>query len=351
MEFLSSGANGIRAWYENGMLKLSVKTSTRVWTLETDKFLPDQWQFLEFAWDPEKGLDVYVNDKLVAESSKEQVRDRAELLEYNPESEQFFIGRGDGTSASARYADATYDEMEYWYGDREYLIAHGYIQRGKPTRYHFDMDVIRNNRLLHPTIRVMAYGNPGNVPGIFDTAVDLDGDEQYLDIGDHGNICLGSLSRCKHGTLTSFWVNFKEFADNQYYYSNGDGVKVHSRNDKVYVTMETGGKKWEVPVPNLSTDTWYFLEHTWSQDKGLRVYVDSKLVGSDGAGRSVPEREVPSDNHVLVGGANPSDTDGRPYQYGNVIIDDMETWFSDRDFLMANDYIIRGIRSCILLVC
>lgn len=44
---------------------------------------------------------------------------------------RFYLGRGNVDMTAATYAEATYDELEVWYADRDYLIAHGYIQRGK----------------------------------------------------------------------------------------------------------------------------------------------------------------------------------------------------------------------------
>jgi len=47
MDIMSTGSNGIRAWYQNGRLHMSVRTLTRDWTLSTDALKSDQWQFVE----------------------------------------------------------------------------------------------------------------------------------------------------------------------------------------------------------------------------------------------------------------------------------------------------------------
>lgn len=132
MDLLSSGANGLRAWFSGGQLHLSARTLTKEWSLQTNKLAPDRWQFVEFGWDPRDGLAVYVGDKLVAQGKSPVVRS---TTGHHPDNEKFYIGRGDGTRANAHYANITIDDIEYWYNNRKYLIAFDYIQRGASSSY------------------------------------------------------------------------------------------------------------------------------------------------------------------------------------------------------------------------
>ena len=43
---------------------------------------------------------------------------------------RFILGNLNDDKSGSLYGAATYDEMEYWYGPRDYLLAFGYIQRG-----------------------------------------------------------------------------------------------------------------------------------------------------------------------------------------------------------------------------
>ena len=111
---------------------------------------------------------------------------------------------------------------------------------------------------------------------------------------------------------------------------------------KLVVIADLPGKRWEVSVPRLKTDQWYFVEYTWHPDKGLDVFIDNQLVGSRPAPTSSGSTR-PGDfdgGHVLIGAANPGESSS--FQYTNGLIDEFETWFRDRDNLIAFEYIMRG---------
>lgn len=123
--FFGTGENGFKAWYEDKNLKISADTSSRSWQVESDDLEPDIWQFLELSWHPEKGLAAYINNLKVAstENSTPRLRDSQDG--------QFYLGRWAGSMTGKRYPNVTFDDLQYWFGDRSFLIAHGYIQRGK----------------------------------------------------------------------------------------------------------------------------------------------------------------------------------------------------------------------------
>jgi hypothetical protein len=99
--------------------------------LSTDSFDANNWQFLETSWSEQDGIRVYVNNKMIASSNKFSARADSDLDQQNAESANFYLGRGNGLSSRSRNANMTLDEMEYWYGNRAYLLAFDYIQRGK----------------------------------------------------------------------------------------------------------------------------------------------------------------------------------------------------------------------------
>lgn len=127
--FLSTGKNGITLFYHRGQLKVQAKTSSRTWETGTDEIERQEWYFLEISWDPEYGLKLYLNDGLMGASS--EYSDNSLSIVDDLVLDRFYVGRGNIDMAGALYGDAIYDELEYWYGPRHYLIAHGYIQRGE----------------------------------------------------------------------------------------------------------------------------------------------------------------------------------------------------------------------------
>jgi len=209
--------------------------------------------------------------------------------------------------------------------------------------YLIDMDQMSGNIIPNPDLTVHTHGNPVLVPGKFHSAIRLDGNGQYVDAGDHSKACLGNVQLCRHGLTQSMWIQFRQFRDNMYYMSNGRGIRVFHRNGKLYVVIETGRQQWEVTVPDLQMDTWYFLDYTWHPEKGLQVFINNRLIGSRRTPAAVQQRLPPeTDNLVLIGNANTVDSDDEQTFSANAVIDEVETWYRDRDNLIAFDYILRG---------
>ena len=205
------------------------------------------------------------------------------------------------------------------------------------------MDAIRDGKLVHKVFEIPAVGNPRLTRGKINNALQLDGDGQYLDIGAHGDSCLGNLKECKHGLTGSMWANFKDFEDNMYFYSNGQGARIFYRGGKLHYVMEMGGKRWQVTLPNLSTNRWYFLEHTWHPTKGLSVYLDNQLVATTKTSSSISSTPSTGLRHVYIGRANTGDVTGGDFNYANMLIDNVDSWYSHRDYLTAFGYLNRGI--------
>ena len=208
------------------------------------------------------------------------------------------------------------------------------------------MNKMHSNKLPKPeSLDIIIHGRPELVPGKRDKAIQLDGNGQYLDLGQHPDSCLGNLTQCHHGTTGSMWANFKDFNQNTYYYTNGNGVAVYYKDDKLHYSFTSGNQRWEVAVPDLDPDRWYFLEYTWHPEKGLRVYVNNRLQGVDSRPDTVSPAPDKPTNHVYVGRANRDDVNGRNFRFPDVMLDDVETWYADRDYLVAFGYLVRGMHN------
>lgn len=213
---------------------------------------------------------------------------------------------------------------------------------GKPEHILIDMDSVRGGRIEHSSLTIPVSGNPVNVPGKINNAIRLDGNRQYADVGDHGDSCFGNMKLCNHGITGSMFLNFRNFEENMYYLTSGGGLRLYYADGKLYASVDRAGQRWEVGIPYLRKDKWYFVEYTWHPEKGLQVYVDNKLAGDTKQSTSVPVKDF-SGGHVLIGSANPRDSDdGRRFSYANALVDEVETWLGNRDNLIAFDYIIRG---------
>lgn len=202
------------------------------------------------------------------------------------------------------------------------------------------MDNIRDNKLVHASLNIPVYGNPTVVAGKVNNAIQFNGARQYLDAGDHSKTCLGNTEHCTNGLTGSLWIKFRSLHENTYYLSSGGGVRVYYSDGKLWVVVDRSGFRWEVGIADLSVDTWYFVEYTWHPDKGLQVYVDNKLVGEFKQGSASPLTR-PTGKY-LIGSANSGDATGGRFRYADAVIDEVETWFLDRESLIAFGYLHRG---------
>ena len=186
------------------------------------------------------------------------------------------------------------------------------------------------------------HGNPKLVQGAVNKAIHLNGSNQYLDIGEHDTSCLGNLLYCIHGYTGSMWVKFPRFEENMYYLSTGEnGVNLYYKVGRMKIKCTIPGREWQCDLPPLPIDDWVFLEFSWHSEDGLKVYVDNELAGKSD-GKKVPLKNNTGLSHVYVGRANPSVTENGSFAYGDLILDDLETWYDRREDLVAFNYIRRG---------
>lgn len=211
------------------------------------------------------------------------------------------------------------------------------------------MDLIVNGHfvLTNSNLNVTAVKNPLNVPGKINNATRLDGSNQYIDLGYHGDSCLGNLMHCRHGFTGSMWAKFRKFENGMFFLSNGGGIRMYYEADGIRFVFSTLEKLWELKILTPSTDVWHFVEFSWNPVFGLKVYVNNKLVGQDAESSRIDSSTLKKSplygkGSFRIGYANDGDLDGISLKFGNFLVDETEFWFSDRDTLLAFGHIARG---------
>ena len=128
MYILSTGLNGIRMYYIDGYIYLTIDKNGKSWRGSIPKPELGKWYYLELSWHPEFGLSYYLNNEL-----RDHEDFRNVPVTTNKGTDKFLIGapnKGDTTGQRYSYAAMEIDEMEIWYGRREELLAFEYIIRG-----------------------------------------------------------------------------------------------------------------------------------------------------------------------------------------------------------------------------
>ena len=134
--------------------------------------------------------------------------------------------------------------------------------------------------LRHASLSPRISGNARLIPGIIDNALHLDGSNQYVDLGDLRNECLGNLDLCPNGITFSSWINFQNFDENMYIFSSGyNGIRMFYKDGNINTVVQHNGKEWSTKVPKLDLDNWNYVEFTWHPDFGLKMFLNNTLVG------------------------------------------------------------------------
>lgn len=205
--------------------------------------------------------------------------------------------------------------------------------------YHLPMDSARNNKIQGSNIPATLYGNPSFQNGKVGRSLQLDGEDDYVDGGDQSNACLGDLSLCQHGVTISMWWYFSRLDDYTYFFSTGArGLQFYYFRNQLIVEAQQRSKFWKVTFSNPEVRRWYFVEFTWDDDKGLRLYLDLQEVASD------PDYQIRSPDssvgNLFIGRANT--VMGRE-KYAKGMVDQVDICYGDRIRLINLGYILRGM--------
>lgn len=125
---------------------------------------------------------------------------------------------------------------------------------GRPRDYLIYMDQIRNGRIPHRDLNITVFGNPMIVPGKINSAFQLDGRSQYIDLGDHSFHCLGNLELCNNGFTGSIFLNFRAFHENMSCLSSGGGVDLYMVGGRLVVLTHELRKQWKIVTDALDKD-------------------------------------------------------------------------------------------------
>jgi len=90
-------------------------------------------------------------------------------------------------------------------------------------------------------------------------------------------------------------------------------------------------------LDDIEPNRWYFVELSWDQHGGLKMFVDLDLVEADSSPVTAQLPQVDTDGTRVYLGTDMSRT-----SYASVTVDDLEFWFGERSKLIELDFLQRG---------
>ena len=129
---------------------------------------------------------------------------------------------------------------------------------------------------------ITSYESPDIVDGRDGNAFYFFDDAQYLDLGVHGDRCLGNVNRCQDGLTIAFHIYplnyFADSMDILYSGNNGTGIKIYIHDKAVHMTVITSAFQLHVKG-DYSENKWYHYTFVWDRtvNESLSVYKDGFL--------------------------------------------------------------------------
>ena len=190
-------------------------------------------------------------------------------------------------------------------------------------------------------ILVGAY--PGNIAGEvtlvggkINKALYTNGLDQWVNIGDHRDKCLGNLARCKKGFVMALWLKvLKDPSGRKHFYVNSGGhssksmgITLHQKNMKLIAYYKTESEDWRITVEDFEAHLWYHVILTWRW-AGAKFYLNGCLSGHQDGGIASVNNEEPWHADFVFGNSN-TDLDGSTSKSaGEMTLDDVRVWDAD----------------------
>lgn len=108
--------SGFDILYRNSQVIVRVRTTSGLWEASFSGIKEDMWHQVEVSWHSVDGLTLYVNGTAVEQLSSVKYDGV-----YNG-SRNFYIGKAFDETSLVRFANASFDDFQFWKAKRDYLI-------------------------------------------------------------------------------------------------------------------------------------------------------------------------------------------------------------------------------------
>ena len=195
------------------------------------------------------------------------------------------------------------------------------------------MDEISNGNLVG-TLFGNLTGDVALVPGKLNKALYTNGMDQWVNIGDHRDRCLGNLEKCSNGFVMALWLKaHTQVMNGSEYYVNSGGHTVRSigmtllqQDGKLVSSFRTTSMRWRVDVPGFVSKLWYHVVLVWSRERGERIYLNGCMCGGMDTGVEIDNNKHPWYTDFIFGNANTDLTERYSVVAGEMTLDEVRVW-------------------------
>ena len=193
------------------------------------------------------------------------------------------------------------------------------------------MDDIENRKLVG-TYPGNIYGDVSLVQGKVNKALYTNGIDQWVNIGNHRDKCLGNLTMCSIGFAMVLWLKAHQDVSaggDEYYIKSGGhtywsiGMSLMQHNGDLVASFRNESIHWRAQVTGFESRVWYHVVLAWAGESRVQVYLDGCLSQTD-VGTDLANNHDPIYNDFVFGNANTALGIGS--LAGEMTLDEVRVW-------------------------
>ncbi|CAD5125830.1 DgyrCDS14032 [Dimorphilus gyrociliatus] len=222
------------------------------------------------SFSPSEGLQVYANNKLVANDNAPKIIQEAAPIGH------LLVGRRNKPSDNFAYMTAYFRSLDIWLASRKHLINIGIL---KGDGYHILIpfeNPIQTSRYIDVEAPKSCIAK-----GIYNTESKdcrIGNCLKVQQIGEYAKAtnyvgCLRDLESCKKGFTISTWVMPITLKDDQVFISSPHFLLFY-KNGKLRADVHGKRDSWTISSDALVTGKWQHVHVTWNKLEGLNLWID-----------------------------------------------------------------------------
>ena len=204
--------------------------------------------------------------------------------------------------------------------------------------YSFPMDKIEEGHLVG-TFLGNLNGDVALVPGRSNKALHTNGIDQWVNIGNHRDKCLGNLTVCAKGFVMALWLrayihvtsNVQFYVDSGGYTAQSLGITLFQKHGELRVRLRTESKYWKVESINFSINVWYHVAVVWTGEDGVQFYMNGCLCGRDDSATKRTNNQNPSFTDFIFGNKNTNLANNDTPLPAEMTLDEVRVWDGNMD--------------------
>ena len=164
-------------------------------------------------------------------------------------------------------------------------------------------------------------------------ALYTNGVDQWVNLGNQRDKCLGNLTVCREGFVIAMWLKMHRGSDylhDEYFVTSGGHTKgsvgvacYRSNRGRIVAVFRNETRTWQCRLP-LKKGVWYHIVMTWQKGERVIFYLNGCIEKIVAKGVSEDNNQDGGDNDFVIGSTN---RDSKKSTYtAQMTLDELRVW-------------------------